>query len=154
MPEYDNMVNMVAAVKQHVDETGHEIIQSDDPMRRVLGYLCVDCGQDPNTIWGCSIVAVARIPAGHPLRLLVASQDGRAMLAQHLNSNANNPMGFTFGLGDSAINPDLENECARLQTLWGRCAEFEAQEEATERLRQLDEARRPTRFDRIEEEES
>lgn len=33
----------ILAVRRHNEETGHEIIQADDPMTRCLGYSCAEC---------------------------------------------------------------------------------------------------------------
>lgn len=160
MPRFDDFSLLVQAARDHVDATGHEIIQADNPMGRQLGYACLDCGDDDATDFHCFLGAVQAIPDGSPLREQVRTSAGRDALALSINTNARNPMGFSARWDHDQEEPAPEAiraELAHIGQIWERPEEVETQRVVTdtvrEEFRKLDEARRPTRFERVEDED-
>lgn len=119
MPLFQDLFACVDAARAHVNETGHEIIQADDiPLRRI-GYACLDCGNDPNTVWEVPVAFLRFLPEGHPFREYIRTAVGREQLVREINTNAKDPIGFESAWRESDIGPQEELE--RLsRAVWGR----------------------------------
>jgi hypothetical protein len=157
MPRFDYANAWVRAAIEHVATTGHEIIPADNPMARTLGFACLDCESDSNTIWDLTLQGVRALPQDSPLRRALSTAEGKVTLTRAINTNARNPSGIDMAWTPSAPNPNqpVEQEIETLEALWGGVEELDrqARERHQEEMRIAEEATRKTRFDRTLDED-
>jgi hypothetical protein len=108
-------LQMLRDVYQHAKETGHEILNADNPMRREIGLVCVDCGkEDPEGVlpsWEIGLIGLRTsldtlpVRVSSLLRLAASSTAGRNQVLALINRNAKNPFFGPMELVNPMSNP-------------------------------------------------
>jgi hypothetical protein len=169
MPEYLSIREMTSAVRQHVFDTRHEVLQDDDLRFQTIGYTCADC-DEVREGWYVPLAAlrVDTDPIAHQFRsTILRSAAARDQFLAYLNEGAENR--FFEGRGtdvtgslESYQDDAVPEEIRALSRLFDTSTvEARAKHEkewlagqtrqAEEQKRQAEEQRRraiPTRFDR------
>jgi hypothetical protein len=95
MPLYDDPVQMIQSIRDHVLSRGHRVAPSDNPSCSVMGYQCLDClagasGEPVTVTWHVGLIYVralmgSKLTEGIPLQGVLSSQVQRKRLNDYLN---------------------------------------------------------------------
>lgn len=91
----DSFEDVIKALHEHVEATGHQDIRAfDDPPMLLTGYCCCDCPPEPTASWVAHVDTIYRLPKAimrHTLDSKLRAKFGREIVRKALEPRRYRP---------------------------------------------------------------